>query len=143
MSVFSIEEAAWLLGISHATIRHCAKVGQLATTTMASGQRGVDGAELARFATSLNSAPGNPDLPSHAPTCNQFPGVVTRVVRDQVMAEVEIQAGPHRIVSLMPVKVVDTLKLRPGSHAIASVAPTRVILRPNLTDADARRDKQY
>lgn len=142
MSVFSIDEAAWLLGISQDTIRHCADAGQLATTTMASGQHGVDGAELARFATSLNSAPRSPDVASHAPAPNQFPGVVTRIVRDHSMAQVEIQAGPHRIVSLMPVKVVDNLHLKPGSHAIASVTPTNVILRQSPTDAGVRHDEQ-
>jgi molybdopterin-binding protein len=142
MPVFSIDEAARLLGVSTDTIRHCADVGQLATTTMASGQYGVDGAELARFAMSLNSAPSRPEVPSHAPTRNQFPGLVTRVVRDDIMAQVEIQAGPHQIVSLVPVKVVDKLKLKPGSHAIASVTPTDVIVRPSPTGAGVRRDER-
>jgi excisionase family DNA binding protein len=142
MSVFSIDEAAWLLGVSTDTIRHCADAGQLATT-MASGRYGVDGAELARFAKSLNSAPSSPEVPSHAPARNQFPGLVTRVVRDHIMAQVEIQAGPHWIVSLVPVKVVDKLKLKPGSHAIASVAPTDVIVRPSPTGANVRRDERY
>ena len=144
MSVFSIDEAAWLLGVSTDTIRHCADVGQLATTTMASGQYAVDGAELARFAKSLNSAPSSsPEVPSHAPARNQFPGLVIRVVRDHIMAQVEIQAGPHRIVSLVPVKVVDKLKLKPGSHAIASVTPTDVIVRPSPAGANVRRDERY
>jgi molybdopterin-binding protein len=92
---------------------------------------------------SLNSAPSSPEVPSHAPARNQFPGLVTRVVRDHIMAQVEIQAGPHWIVSLVPVKVVDKLKLKPGSHAIASVAPTDVIVRPSPTGATVRRDERY
>jgi hypothetical protein len=56
--------------------------GRQLAITMTSGQHGMDGAELARFATSLNSAPRSPDLPSHAPACDQFRGLVTRVVRD-------------------------------------------------------------
>ena len=59
---------------------------------------------------------------------NRFTGLVTRVVRDTVMAQVEIQAGPHRIVSLMSREAADELELQPGSLAIASVKATNVVI---------------
>ncbi|HEX4101986.1 MAG TPA: TOBE domain-containing protein [Pseudonocardiaceae bacterium] len=133
MSIFSIDEAARLIGVSDDTLRRWADAGQLATIATKAGQRGVDGAELARFATSLNTAPSDPVAISAR---NEFPGLVTRVIiRDHVMAQVEIQAGPHRIVSLMPVEIVDKLKLKPGIHAVASVKFTNVMVRPNPTTA--------
>ena len=57
---------------------------------------------------------------------NRFAGIVTRVVKDQVMAQVEIQAGPHRLVSLLSAEAVDELGLVPGSLAIATVKATNV-----------------
>lgn len=135
MSVFSIGEAARLLGVSDDTLRHWADAGQLAITPTKSGRRGVDGAELARFATSLNTTPSDPLAPQHVSARNEFPGLVTRIIRDQVMAQVEIQAGPHRVVSLMPVEVVDKLKLKPGVQAVASVTSTNVIVHTRPTIA--------
>jgi molybdopterin-binding protein len=88
----------------------------------------VDGAELARFATSLaaETEEAVPHLPASAR--NQLPGLVTRVIRDQVMAKVEIQVGPHRIVSLMSAEAVDELGLEPGVLAVASVKSTSVVV---------------
>ena len=65
---------------------------------------------------------------------NRFTGLVTRVVRDTVMAQVEIQAGPHRIVSLMSREAADDLDLQPGSLAIASVKATNVVIEAPLLD---------
>ena len=59
---------------------------------------------------------------------NRFTGLVTRVVRDTVMAQVEIQAGPHRVVSLMSREAADELRLEPGSLAVASVKATNVVV---------------
>lgn len=95
------------------------------------GVHGVHGAELARFALSLDSAPRSPDLASRTPTCNQCPGVVTRLIRDHVMAVVEIQAGPHRIVSLTPVTLIDALQLRPRRPATAVSGLTRAVSKAN------------
>ncbi len=130
MPVFRIGDAARLLGISDDTLRRWADAGRLATTMMASGRRGVDGVELARFATSLAASAHDP-VP-HLPVSarNQFSGLVTRVIRDNVMAQVEMQAGPHRIVSLMSVESVDDLRLEPGVLAVASVKSTNVTLTP-------------
>jgi molybdopterin-binding protein len=57
---------------------------------------------------------------------NRFAGIVTRVVKDQVMAQVEIQAGPHRLVSLLSAEAVDELGIEPGSLAVATVKATNV-----------------
>jgi molybdopterin-binding protein len=125
MPVFRIGEAARLLGVSDDTLRRWANTGRVASTTTASGRRGVDGAELARLATDMG-ADAVPRLPVSA--CNQLSGLVTRVVRDQVMAQVDLQVGPHRIVSLMTVEAVDELGLAPGVPAVATVRSTSVIV---------------
>jgi molybdopterin-binding protein len=59
---------------------------------------------------------------------NRFPGLITRVVRDTVMAQVDIQAGPHRVVSLMSREAADALALEPGMIAVASVKATTVVV---------------
>lgn len=128
MTVFRIGEAARLLGVSDDTLRRWADAGRVASTTTGSGRRGVDGAELARFATALAADAGEavPHLPASAR--NQLPGLVTRVIRDQVMSQVEIQVGPHRIVSLMSSEAVDELGLEPGVLAVATVKSTNVVV---------------
>jgi len=50
------------------------------------------------------------------------------VVRDTVMAQVEIQAGPFRVVSLMSREAADELGLAPGVLAVASAKATNVVV---------------
>ncbi|HWW43470.1 MAG TPA: TOBE domain-containing protein, partial [Acidimicrobiia bacterium] len=57
---------------------------------------------------------------------NRFPGIVTRVIKDRVAAQVEIQSGPHRVVSLMTREAADELGLEPGMLAVAAVKATQV-----------------
>jgi excisionase family DNA binding protein len=120
--IFRIREAAELLGVSDDTVRRWADAGRLATISE-NGRRAVDGAELARFAGELAATsdrpPARPVVSESAR--NRFTGLVTRVVRDTVMAQVEIQAGPHRIVSLMSREAADEL-------AVASVKATNVVV---------------
>jgi molybdopterin-binding protein len=139
MPVFRIGEAARLLGVSDDTLRRWADAGRIASTITDSGRRGVDGAELARFATAL-VADALPRLPVSA--CNQLSGLVTRVIRDQVMAQVEIQVGPHRIVSLMTSEAVDELGLEPGVPAVATMGSTSVVvtLPPSAGERHHRTD---
>ena len=59
---------------------------------------------------------------------NRFTGLVTRVMRDGVMAQVEIQAGPHRIVSLITREAADEMGLEPGVLAVAAVKSTNVVV---------------
>src|SRR4051794_1586759 len=100
MPSYRIREAATLLGVSDDTLRRWADSGRLPTGTDASGRQAVDGAELARFAGELATTgePGEARPVVQESARNRFTGLVTRVVRDTVMAQVEIQAGPHRIV---------------------------------------------
>jgi molybdopterin-binding protein len=130
VSIFRIREAADLLGVSDDTVRRWADGGRVATTTDLSGRLSIEGAVLARFAIELAASSERPE--PQPVVCesarNRFVGLVTRVVRDTVMAQVEIQAGPHRIVSLMSREAADELQLEPGVLAIAAVKSTNVVV---------------
>jgi molybdopterin-binding protein len=101
--------------------------GQLETRRTDGGHRVVDGAALARFLVEHTGVPEAGAIVGQSAR-NRFPGIVTRVVRDQVTAQVEVQAGPHRIVSLMTAEAVDELGLEPGVLAIAAVKATQVVV---------------
>ncbi|HEY5186683.1 MAG TPA: TOBE domain-containing protein [Actinomycetes bacterium] len=128
MPVFRIKQAATLLGVSDDTVRRWADAGRLEMTTDSSGRLAVDGVALARFAQELaESADHVEDRAVVAQSIrNRFSGLVTRVVRDTVMAQVEIQAGPHRFVSLLSREAADELGLEPGVLAVAAVKSTNV-----------------
>ena len=131
MPVFRMGEAATLLGVSDDTVRRWADTGRLATARGAGGRLLVDGAELARFAVEAAAGPPSPvaqQLIAAESARNRFRGIVTRVVRDTVMAQVEIQAGPHRVVSLMSREAADDLGLSPGVLAVAAVKSTNVVV---------------
>lgn len=118
-----IAEAAELLGVSDDTVRRWVDEGRLALAP-GPGPRSVEGAEVARLMREL--APELPHLRVSAR--NRFEGIVTRVERDGVMALVEIQAGPHRVVSLMSREAADELGLEPGVRAAAAVKATNVVV---------------
>jgi molybdopterin-binding protein len=125
---FRIKEAASLLGVSPDTVRRWADVGRIETTTDAAGRLAVDGVTLARFAQELAESVENGEnraVVAHS-VRNRFSGLVTRVVRDNVMAQVEIQAGPHRLVSLLSREAADELGLEPGVLAVAAIKATNV-----------------
>jgi molybdopterin-binding protein len=130
--MFRMKEAADLLGVSYDTVLRWAESGRIEKVTDSSGRLAVDGAALARFAQeraqSANTAASTTDgAPVAAQSVrNRFPGLVTRVVRDTVMAQVEIQAGPHRFVSLLSREAADELGLEPGMLAVAAVKATNV-----------------
>ncbi|MGH3171241.1 MAG: TOBE domain-containing protein [Trebonia sp.] len=130
MPLYRIREAADLLGVSYDTMLRWADSGRIEKTTDDSGRLAVDGAALAEFAReraeSGGSAAAN-GMPVAAHSVrNRFTGLVTRVVKDAVMAQVEIQAGPHRFVSLLSREAADELRLEPGMLAIAAVKSTNV-----------------
>jgi molybdopterin-binding protein len=120
-------EAAALLGVSVDTVRRWADDGRLATTRTTGGHRLVDGADLARLATELAEAP-EPGAIAGESARNRLTGLVTRVQRDGVMAQVDLQAGPFRLVSLMSREAADELGLEPGVVAVASVKATNVVI---------------
>ncbi|MEO9139850.1 MAG: helix-turn-helix transcriptional regulator [Jatrophihabitans sp.] len=128
MPTYRMREAAELLGVSDDSLRRWADAGRVATSADANGRRVIEGADLARFAVD-NAGP----VPQAGPTGkesarNRFVGLVTRVVRDTVMAQVEMQCGPYRVVSLMSREAADELGLEPGVTATASVKSTNVVV---------------
>jgi len=128
MPTFRIREAAGLLGVSDDTLRRWADGGRVETTTDAAGRLAVDGVALARLAQDLAEAADHTEGRTVVARSarNRFLGLVTRVVRDAVMAQVEIQAGPYRVVSLLSREAADELSLEPGVLAVATVKATNV-----------------
>lgn len=124
---FRISEAARLLDVSDDTVRRWVDGGQLTVTSDASGRKVVDGAQLAAFAQAGAHATPDPSGVGRSAR-NRFVGLVTAVLRDKVMAQVELQCGPHRVVSLMSAEAVDELGLEPGSLAVAVVKSTHVVV---------------
>lgn len=119
-----VSEAAALLGVSDDTVRRWIEAGHLAPGPEGSGPRTVDGASVARLmAEHAGATP-----PSTQSARNRFPGVITRVEKDGVMALVEIQAGPHRVTSLLSRESAEELGLEPGMPATAVVKSTNVVI---------------
>jgi len=127
VSEFRIGQAAELLGMSPDAVRRLADSGQLATRRTEGGHRVVDGAALARLVAEQTGVPEAGAIVGQSAR-NRFPGIVTRVIKDAVAAQVEVQAGPHRVVSLMTAEAVDELGLEPGVLAIAAVKATQVVV---------------
>lgn len=124
---YSLSHAARLLGVSPDTVRRWADAGKLPTQRGVSGRRIVAGPALAAFAQSLADEPNTPRTSAR----NAFPGLVTRVQVDGVAAQVDIQAGPHRVVSLMTREAVEELELEAGVEVVALVkAPSVVVQLP-------------
>jgi len=123
---FTVGQAAQFLGVSPDTVRRWVDSGQLPAARTPGGRRRLDGAALAKFSAQRAEAP-TPLLVSESAR-NHFPGLVTKVTKDKVMAQVEIQAGPYRVVSLMSREAADELALAPGVAAVASVKSTNVVV---------------
>jgi molybdopterin-binding protein len=127
MPKFRIKEAASLLGVSTDTLRRWADAGRIGTTTDASGRMAVEGTALAALAQELAEADHEQTRMVVASSArNRFSGLISRVTRDTVMAQVEIQAGPHRFVSLLSREAADELGLEPGMLATAAVKATNI-----------------
>jgi molybdopterin-binding protein len=124
---YRIGQAAELLGVSADTVRRWVDGGRLAASRSDGGRRLIDGATLAAFAVAM-AHERDADVVIGRSARNRFPGIVTRVVKDKVMAQVEIQAGPHRVVSLMTREAADELGLAPGVRAVAAVKSTNVVV---------------
>src|SRR3954451_21578341 len=127
MPSYRIGQAAELLGVSVDTVRRWVDTGQLRATRTEGGRRLIDGAALAKFAIEVTHERED-DVVVGRSARNRFPGIVTNVVKDKVAAQVEIQAGPHRVVSLMTREAADELGLAPGVLAVAVVKATNVVV---------------
>jgi molybdopterin-binding protein len=125
MPQYRIGQAAELLGVSADTVRRWADGGRVKSTQESGGRRFVDGADLARLAVELAGEPGR-DRTSGQSARNRFRGIVTRVTKDGVAAQVEVQSGPHRFVALITREAVDELELEPGVLADAVIKATNV-----------------
>ena len=123
MTDLRISEAAELLGVSDDTVRRWIDSGRL-TASAGAGPATVPGHQVA--ALMREAAPELPHL--NVSARNRFPGIITRVEKDGVMALVEIQAGPHRVISLLSREAAEDLGLEPGVRAAASIKATNVIV---------------
>jgi molybdopterin-binding protein len=124
MPNYRLGQAAKMLGVSADTVRRMVDDGRLVAVRSSGGQRLIDGASLARLSKPRRAS--KPDVVVARSARNRFPGIVTRVIKDRVAAQVEIQAGPHRFVSLLTAEAVNELKLKPGMPAVAVVKATNV-----------------
>lgn len=122
-----IKDAAALLGVSDDTIRRRVDSGTLPSSTDESGRKVIAGDVLAEFARDHASPPPDP-LGVGSSARNRFTGLVTKVTKDRVMSEVEMQCGPFTVVSLMSTGSVDQLGLEPGAIAVAVIKATTVIV---------------
>ncbi|MFD5320526.1 molybdopterin-binding protein [Streptomyces sp. NPDC127098] len=129
MRSYTIGRAARLLGVSPDTVRRWTDSGRLPTRRDDAGRRLIEGADLAAFAVALSQDSGQDDAEEDEPRTsvrNAFPGIVTAVTLGDVAAQVEIQAGPHRLVSLVTREAVEELGLAVGVEAVARVKATNV-----------------
>ena len=122
---YRIGEAARLLGVRVETLRRWERDGKIRTSRTAGGQREVPAEEVARL---LAERRATQPAPAHTSRRNAFPGVITKVTRDKISALVEIQAGPHRVVSLITREAADELGLKQGIEAVATVKATSVMV---------------
>ncbi len=126
-----IKDAARFLDVSDDTVRRWIDAGTLKSSINANGRKVIEGRELAEFSKNQASAPPSP-LDSASSARNRFVGLVTEVISDKVMSQVELQCGPFRVVSLMSTEAVNELGLEPGVVAVATVKATMVIVETPL-----------
>jgi len=122
-----IKDASAFLGVSDDTVRRWVDSGALVATTDEGGRKVVDSHQVAMLAREQARTVADPSGVGRSAR-NRFVGLVTDIKRDSVMAQVELQCGPFRVVSLMSAEAVDDLGLEPGSVAIAVVKSTTVIV---------------
>ena len=121
-----IGEAARILGVRVETLRRWEREGRIKVRRTKGGQRLVSTAEVARLSAAGRRRSPRPIARQSAR--NRFPGVVTAVKVDGLVATVEILAGPHRVLALTTREAVEELGLEPGMEAVASVKATQVVV---------------
>src|SRR2546430_7594235 len=124
-SALRVGEAAELLGVSVDTLRRWEAEGQLPVRRSRGGQRLVSLADVRQLQAKRRKRDRRTVVQSAR---NRFPGVVTRVAKDRVAAVVEVQAGPHRLVSLMTAEAATELALAPGAAVVCVVKATNVVV---------------
>lgn len=127
-----IADAAALLGVSPDTVRRRIAANGIAVVEVAGIQR-VAAEDVARLAQD-GSAPTPAAVPGAGSISarNRLRGIVTKVVRDGVMAQVDVQCGPYRMVSLISREAADELELVPGSVVVTTVKATNVGIEATL-----------
>ncbi|OIV35352.1 MerR family transcriptional regulator [Mangrovactinospora gilvigrisea] len=129
MREYSVGQAAGLLGVSADTVRRWADGGELPCRRGTGGQRTIAAEDLAAFAVELGSRGGHPEPDTRRTSArNSFPGIITRITVGDVAAQVEVQAGPHRVVALTTREAVEELGLQVGMEAVGSVKATNVMI---------------
>jgi molybdopterin-binding protein len=131
MPQLRIRDAATFLGVSDDTVRRWVDSGALAAETDDAGRKVVDGYQVALLARDQAHTATDPSNVGRSAR-NRFVGLVTDLKVDTVMAQVELQCGPFRVVSLMSSEAVRDLGLELGSVAIAVVKSTTVIVETPL-----------
>jgi molybdopterin-binding protein len=124
---YRIGEAAAMLGVSADTVRRMIDRGELRSRRTTGGQRLIAAVDVAALLASRSRRDGKA-LTGESSARNRLAGVVTRVVKDRVAAQVEVQAGPYRLVSLLTREAVDELALAPGVRVVAAVKATNVVI---------------
>jgi len=138
MTQLRIRDAAAFLGVSDDTVRRLVDGGTFHRTTDEAGRAVVDGRQVAEYARTRSTELADPASGVKSSARNRFVGIVTDLVVDTVMAQVELQCGPHRVVSLMSAESVRDLGLEVGSVAVASVKATMVAVEAPALQEDLR-----
>jgi len=128
MPQFRIREAAELLAVSDDTVRRWIDSGALPAVKDEVGRKVIDGVLLAEFSRQHAATPAPDPSGIGRSARNRFVGLVTKVIADGVMAQVELQCGPHTVVSLMSSEAARELQLTPGRMAVAVIKATTVII---------------
>lgn len=126
MPSLRIAEAADVVGVSGDTVRRWIERGELAVGVDEAGKQVVDGFDLAQCSRTHLREPVR--APGASSARNQIVGLVTAITADTVMAQVEMQCGPFRVVSLLSSEAVRELGLELGSTAVATIKATNVIV---------------
>lgn len=125
---YRIAEAAQLLGVSDDTVRRWVDSGRVPAEQV-EGRTAIPGADLAALAESLADHPDRDATRASAVSArNRLTGIVTKVLVDKVMAQVDVICGPYRMVSLMSAEAAHELALEPGVRVTVSVKSTNVVL---------------